>query len=74
MMPLNLDVSKQAQEVVFSKKSHKHSHLFVLFKNIPVQSASTKKHLGVYLDEKLNFNTHIREKIGTTSKGFGAGG
>ena len=53
---------KTGPRVVFSKKSYKYSHLFVLFKNINVQSASTKKHLGVYLDEKLNFNTHIREK------------
>ena len=33
--------------------------------------AQFKKHLGVYLDEKLNFNTHITEKIGKASKGIG---
>ena len=43
----------------------------VLFNNIPVQRSTFQKHLGVYLDEKLNFNTHITEKIGKASKGIG---
>ena len=30
-----------------------------------------KKHLGFYLDEKLNLNTHIRQKISQASKGIG---
>ena len=43
----------------------------VLFNNIPVQRSTFQKHLGVYLDEKLNFNTDITEKIGKASKGIG---
>ena len=35
----------------------------VLFNNIPVQHSRFQKHLGVYIDEKLNFNTDITEKI-----------
>ena len=31
---------------------------------------TVQKHLSVYLDEKLNFNTHITEKIGKISKGI----
>ena len=53
---MNPDVSKQAQEVIFSKKTYKLPSF--LFNNIPIQHT----YLGVYLDEKLNFNTHIREK------------
>ena len=37
-----------------------------------VQNVITvQKHLGVYLDEKLNFITHITEKIGRAGKGIG---
>ena len=70
-MSFNPDVSKQAQEVIFSKKTQKLFHPTVLFNNIPVQHSTVQKHLGVYLDEKLNFNTHITEKIGKASKGIG---
>ena len=70
-MSFNLDVSKQAQQVIFSKRTKKLFHPTVLFNNIPVQHSTVQKHLGVYLDEKLNFNTHITEKIGKASKGIG---
>ena len=43
----------------------------VLLSNIPVQRSTFQKHLGVYLDEKLNFNTDITKKIGKASKGIG---
>ena len=70
-MSFNLDVSKQAQQVIFSKRTKKLFHPTVLFNNIPVQRSTVQKHLGVYLDEKLNFNTHITEKIGKASKRIG---
>ena len=53
------------------KKNQKLFHATVLFNNIPVQRSTVQKHLGVYLDEKLNFNTHITEEIGKASKGIG---
>ena len=70
-MSFNPDVSKQAQEVIFSKRAQKLFHPTVLLNNIPVQCSTIQKHLGVYLDEKLNFNTHVTEKIGKASKGIG---
>ena len=36
-IPFNPDVSKQAQEIVFSRKSHKFAHPPVLFNNVPVK-------------------------------------
>ena len=69
-MSFNPDVSQQAQEVIFSKKAQKIFHPTILFNNIPVQHSTVQKHLGVYLDENLNFNTHIIEKIGKASKGI----
>ena len=32
---------------------------------------SCQKHLGIYLDEKLNFFNHIKEQISKTNKGIG---
>ena len=59
-MSFNPDVSKQAQKVIFSKITQKLFHPTFLFNNIPLQHSAV--HLGVYLDEKLNFNTHITRK------------
>ena len=70
-MSFNPDVSRQSQEVIFCKKNQKLFHPTFLFNNILVQSSTVQEHLGVYLDEKLNFNTHITEKIGKVSKGIG---
>ena len=54
-MSFNPDVSKQAQEVIFSERTQKLFHPTVLFNNIPVWHSIVQKHSGVYLDEKLNF-------------------
>ena len=41
------------------------SHPVVYFNEAPVTKTSCQKHLGMHLDEKLNFNTHIKEYINT---------
>ena len=63
-------MNKQAQEVVLSRKVAKSSHSQVSFNDIPVSGVSFQKHLGIYLDEKLNFNHHIK-KITKAMKGIG---
>ena len=70
-MSFNPDVSKQAQEVIFSRKSHKLAHPPVIFNNVPVKRCSIQKHLGIHLDEKLNFNHHVKDKITKANKGVG---
>ena len=35
----------------------------MLFSNVPVFRSSFQKHLGIDLDQKLNFNRHIKEKM-----------
>ena len=70
-MSFNPDISKQAQEVIFSRKAVKASHPAVFFNDIPVARCLTHKHLGMYLDEKLNFGHHITEKIAKANKGIG---
>ena len=59
-MVFNPDLSKQAQEVIFSRKIKKLLHPALLFNNIPLSNSLFQKHLGLTLDVKLNFSEHIR--------------
>ena len=68
---LNPDPSKQAQEVIFSRKINKVHHLPLLFNNSTIQQISSQKHLGINLDEELTFKHHINEKINKANKGIG---
>ena len=78
-MYFNPDISTQVQEVIFSRKAVKASHPAVFFNDIPVAPCSTHKHLGMYLDEKLNFGHHkltddiinYKTFLGSTSKAMG---
>ena len=62
-MLFNPDITKQAQEVIFSRKNTKNDHPIVYFNEAPVVHINCQKHLGVHLDEKLNFNHHIKESF-----------
>ena len=70
-MSFNPDSTKQAQEVIFSRKLKKPFHPSIKFDNVPVQNASSQKHLGLILDDKLNFKSHLREKCSKFNKGIG---
>ena len=47
------------------------SHPTTTFNTVPVSRTSCQKHLGLYLDEKLNFSQHINIKISKANKGVG---
>ena len=70
-MPFNADPSKQAQEVIFSRKYTTESHPPIYFNDIPVNQTTVQKHIGMYLDEKLNYNTYIKENSARFIKGLG---
>ena len=70
-MLFNSDLTKQAQKTIFSRKNIKTDHPFVYFNEAPVAHTTCQKHLGIHLDEKLNFNQHINEKITKAKKGIG---
>ena len=70
-MYFNPDISKQAQEVIFSRKDVKAFYPTVFFNDIPVAHCSTNKHLGMYLDKTLNSGHHITEKIAKANKNIG---
>ena len=54
------DLSKQAQEVIFSRKIKKLLYPTLLFDNIYLSNSLFQKHLGLTLDRKLNFPEHIK--------------
>ena len=56
--------------MIFSCKSCRVDHPAVTFNNSSVARISCQKHLGLYLDEKLNFRHDITEKISKTCKGI----
>ena len=61
-MSFNPDPSKQAQEVIY---------LPIYFRNMPVIQTTVQKHIELYLDERLKYNTHIKEKFSKVYKGIG---
>ena len=70
-MSFNPDLNKQAQEVIFSRKTAKPSQPLIYFNNAPVFCVSFQKHSGNYLEEKLNFSYHTEEKMPKAMKGIG---
>ena len=65
------DPNKQAQGVYFSKKSNNENSLPVTFNNTKVVTYSTQKHVGLLLDQRLNFNEHIQSKMNKCYKMIG---
>ena len=59
-MNFNPHPSMQAREVIFSGKIKKPSHSVLIFNNNQVIQTPYQKHLGLFLDEKLNFGEDLR--------------
>ena len=70
-MSFNPDLSRQAQEVIFSRKAYRVDHPAITINNFPVARTPCQKHLGLYLDERLNFSHHIKNKISKACKDIG---
>ena len=49
-MSFNPDLTKQAQEIIFSRKKTDTSHPSLYFNNAQIQRQSVKKYLGLILD------------------------
>ena len=67
-MNFNSDTTKQAQEVIFSRKVKKTVHPPLLFNNASVTRTSSQKHVGIILDNQLKFDDHISKTIGLLHK------
>ena len=68
-MSFNPDRSKQAQEVIFSRKTSIQTDPVLTFDNSPVVKTTHHKHLGLILDEKLDFKEHLKENMFKYYKG-----
>ena len=69
-MLFNLDSSKPFQEVLFSRKKKTQVLLTISLNDVQVERVSHQKHLGILLDEKLNFKPHIHSAISKVNKGI----
>ena len=58
-MSFNLDPKKQAQEIIFSRKSKAISRSSPVFNNNNVIQTTSQKHLSVILDTRLSFEKHL---------------
>ena len=67
-MTLNPDLSKQAREVILSRKIKKTSHHPLNFNNKSVKQVQFQKHLGVYLDCKMDICEHLQNMFKKANK------
>ena len=67
----NPDWTKQAQELIFSKKIHSPKHPDLYFNSVVVEKVKTQKHLGLKLDERLDFRKDLESKFAIVNKRIG---
>ena len=59
-MSFNPDRTKQAQELTFSRKVQSTNHPPLFFNENVVPKNTLQKHLGMFLDSKLDFSEHLK--------------
>ena len=70
-MSFNPDPTKQAQEVIFSRKTAKKIHPKIFFNIIPVSKTDSQKHLSLHLGSKLSFDIHIKTILTKVNRTIG---
>ena len=70
-MVFNPDISKQALEIIFSMKRVPSVLPPLVFNDLPVKLVEYTKHIGMTLDNRLNFKKHLEEKIAKANQGLG---
>ena len=70
-MNFNPNPSKQAQEVILSRKSKKINHPLSFFNNIKVSQFPSQKHLSIILDEQLRLSKHLKMMASKINKTIG---
>ena len=70
-MSFNPDPTKQAQEVIFSRKIEKPLHIPLNFNNTNVKQTVFQNHLGLILDSQLSFEEHLKTIFSKANKTIG---
>ena len=70
-MSFSPDPNKQAQEVIFSRKTTKDYHPPLAFNNNNVPETDSQKHLPVVLDNCLSFQDHLKMMLNKVNKAIG---
>ena len=70
-MSFNADPTKQAQEIIFSRKISQRNHPGLIFNNSIVNVTSIHKHLGAIFDSNLSFEKHLKSVLKKISKTVG---
>ena len=70
-MPFNPDPTKQAVKVTFPRKISPSNDPPICFNSVPVRKVPEHKHLGIILDSKLSFTSHINAVISKCRQGIG---
>ena len=59
-MSFNPDPSKQAQEIIFSRKTKKICHPLLRFNNSIASQFPHQKHLDIFLDARITFEEYLK--------------
>ena len=70
-MGFNLDATKQAQEMIFSRKTSEGNFPGLIFNNNIVNLTTIHTHLGMIFDSKLNFDEHLKSVLNKISQTIG---
>ena len=70
-MNFNSDPTKQAQELIFSRKVQTTNPTPLYFNENVVPQTTHQKHLGMFLDRKLNFSEYLKTFSQKTNKTIG---
>ena len=70
-MSFNPDPTKQAQEIIFSRKTSQRNHPGLMFNNSIVNVTTIHKHLCMIFDSKLSFDEHLTSVLTKISKTVG---
>ena len=62
---------KQAVEITFSTKRNSINHSVLKFNNVPVAKVDEHKHLGMILDSKMSFASHVQAATLNCRHGIG---
>ena len=70
-MSFKSDPSKQAQKIIFSRKTKKISYPSLRFNNSIVSQTSYQKHLSMFLDARLTFEDYLKVITAKVNKNIG---